>query len=320
MVKAAGDALVVVGTGMAGAKLVEDIYDTDPDRFSIRMFGAEPHGTYNRILLSTVLGGFQDPSKLWIKPLEWYEKRGVLVHVGVKAEAIDRERKVVTGGGGKVEEPYDLLVMATGSRPFVPPMEGAKQQGVFVFRTLDDCATIGAYAQECDRAVVIGGGLLGLEAARGLLNHGLEVTVVEVAPHLIVQQLDAVAGALLKRKLEAMGLRVILDATTTHLLGDGRVTGLRFKDGSTMETDMVVISCGIRPNVEEAKSAGLAVDKAIVVDDQLRTSDPSIFAIGECAQHRGKLYGLVDPVYEQARVLADVLTEAKPKAEYKGSR
>src|SRR5437660_5617389 len=155
-------ALVVVGTGMAGAKVVEEVLARDPDRFAIRMFGAEPHGTYNRILLSTVLGGFQDPSKLWLNPLEWYEKHGVFVHAGVKAEAIDRGRRVVVGGGGKVEEPYDTLIWATGSRPFVPPMEGTKQEGVFVFRTIDDCATIGAYARECDHAVVIGGGLLGL--------------------------------------------------------------------------------------------------------------------------------------------------------------
>jgi sulfite reductase beta subunit-like hemoprotein/bacterioferritin-associated ferredoxin len=161
---------------------------------------------------------------------------------------------------------------------------------------------------------------LGLEAARGLLSHGLEVTVVEVAPHLMIQQLDATGGALLKRKLEAMGVRVLLETATTHLLGDGRVTGLRFKDGTTLETDMVVISCGIRPNVEEARAAGLEVDKAIVVDDQLRTSDPAIFAVGECAQHRGKLYGLVDPVYEQSRILADVLTGAQPSPSYRGSR
>src|SRR5262249_29563500 len=286
----------------------------------IRMFGAEPHGTYNRILLSSVLGGFQDPAKLWINPLEWYEKHGVHVHAGVKAEAIDRDRRVVVGGGGKVEEPYDTLVWATGSRPFVPPMEGTRQEGVFVFRTIDDCATIGAYARQCDRAVVIGGGLLGLEAARGLLSHGVEVTVVEVAPYLLIQQLDPAAAALLQRKLEAMGVRVLLEKATTHLLGDGRVTGLRFKDGSTLETDMVVISCGIRPNVEEARAAALAVERAIVVDDQLRTTDPAIHAVGECAQHRGRLYGLVDPVYEQARVLADVLTEANPRAAYARSR
>jgi NAD(P)H-nitrite reductase large subunit len=239
----------------------------------------------------------------------------------VKAEKIDRQDQVVVGGGGKVAEPYDQLVIATGSRPFVPPMEGTNQQGVFVFRTLDDCAAIGGYAQDCDRAVVIGGGLLGLEAARGLLSHGMEVTVVEVAPHLMIQQLDPAGGALLKHKLEAMGVRVMLQMATTQILGEnGRVTGLRFKDGSTLDTDMVVVSCGIRPNVDEAKAAGLNVDKAIVVDDQLRTSDPTIYAVGECAQHRGKLYGLVDPVYEQARVLADVVTGAKPQAAYKGSR
>jgi nitrite reductase (NADH) large subunit len=313
-------ALVVVGTGMAGAKVVQEVLDRAPERFTIRMFGAEPYGTYNRILLSSVLGGFKDPDRLWLNPLDWYESRSVFVHCGVKAETIDRKNQVVIGAGGKVAEPYDTLVLATGSRPFVPPLEGTQQRGVFVFRTLDDCQVIGSYAQECDRAVVLGGGLLGLEAARGLLSHGLEVTVVEVAPHLMVQQLDATGGELLKRKLESMGVRFLLNTATTHLVGDGRVNGLRFKDGSTLATDMVVISCGIRPNVDEAKAAGLVVERAIVVDDQLRTTDPSVYAVGECAQHRGKVYGLVDPVYEQARVLADVLTDAKPGAAYTGSR
>ena len=313
--------MVVVGTGMAGAKVVEEVLTREPGRFSIRMFGAEPHGTYNRILLSSVLGGFHDPNELWLNPLDWYEKHGIFVHPGVKVENIDCHNRVVVGGGGKVAEPYDLLVLATGSRPFVPPMEGTQQRGVFVFRTIDDCATIGAYARDCDRAVVIGGGLLGLEAARGLLSHGLEVTVVEVAPHLMIQQLDPAGGALLKLKLEGMGVRVLLNTATSHLIGeDGRVVGLRFKDGSTLETDMVVISCGIRPNIEVARDAGLAVERAIVVDDQLRTSDPAVHAVGECAQHRGKLYGLVDPIYEQARVLADVLTGSRPEAVYGGSR
>src|SRR5262249_18987998 len=151
------------------------------------------------------------------------------------AETIDREKRLVVGGGGKVAEPYDCLVLATGSRPFVPPLEGTRQRGVFVFRTLDDCATIGAYAQECHPALVLGGGLLGLEAGRGLLSHGIEVTVIEVAPHLMVQQLDATGGALLKQKLEALGVRVLLETVTTHLLGDGCVTGVRFQDGSTLE-------------------------------------------------------------------------------------
>jgi nitrite reductase (NADH) large subunit len=320
MIKANRPTLVVVGTGMAGAKVVEEVLARDPDRFAIRMFGAERYGTYNRILLSSVLGGFQDPARLWLNPLAWYEKNGVFVHSGVRAEAIDRARREVAGGGGKVAEPYDVMVLATGSRPFVPPVQGTDQRGVFVFRTLDDCETIAAYAEKCERAVVIGGGLLGLEAARGLLSHGLAVTVVEVAPHLMVQQLDPVGGALLKRKLEALGVRILLGTVTTHLLGDGKVTGLRFQDGTTLDTDMVVVSCGIRPNVDEARAAGLAVERAVVVDDQLRTTDPAIFAVGECAQHRGRLYGLVDPVYEQARVVADVLTGARPDAAYGGSR
>jgi NAD(P)H-nitrite reductase large subunit len=299
--------MVVIGTGLAGAKVVEETIARAPDRFQIRMFGAEPHGTYNRILLSSVLGGFTDPKQLWLNPLEWYEKNGVFVHAGVRAESIDRTQRTVTGAGGKVVEPYDILVLATGSRPFVPPMEGTDKEGVFVFRTLEDCDAIAGYARQRQRAVVIGGGLLGLEAARGLLSHGVEVTVVEVAPQLMIQQLDPTAAGLLQCKMETMGVRVRLGMSTTHLLGDGQVTGLRFQDGSTLDTDMVVISCGIRPNVDEAKAAGLQVERAIVVDDQLRTSDPAIFAVGECAQHRGKVYGLVDPIYEQARVLVDVL-------------
>ena len=244
-----------------------------------------------------LIHGLATPRKIW----------------NVVVPALSRTRRVVTGAGGKVEEPFDTLVLATGSRPFVPPMEGANQEGVFVFRTLEDCDNIASYARHCSRAAVIGGGLLGLEAARGLLSHGVEVTVVEVAPHLMIQQLDPTGAALLKRKMEVMGVRVLLGTTTSRLLGEGKVTGLHFQDGATLDTDMVVISCGIRPNVDEAKAAGLVVDRAIVVDDQLRTSDPSIFAVGECAQHRGKVYGLVDPIYEQARVLAEVLTNIEDR-------
>jgi nitrite reductase (NADH) large subunit len=321
MIRAARETLVVLGTGMAGAKVVEEVLARDPERYNIRMFGAEPHGTYNRILLSTYLGGFSEPNRIWLNPLEWYDEHGVYVHAGVKAEKIDRGERVVVGGGGKVVEPYDRLVLATGSRPFVPPLQGVDQKGVFVFRTLDDCHAIAAYAQDCDSAVVLGGGLLGLEAARGLLSHGVQVTVIEIAPHLMVQQLDPVGGELLKRKLEAMGVRVLCGAATAALVGEGSVVrGVRFADGSVLDTDMVVVSCGIRPNVEVAKEAGLAVERAVVVDDQLRTNDRAAFAVGECAQHRGKVYGLVDPVYEQARVLADVLTGAAPAASYQGSR
>jgi nitrite reductase (NADH) large subunit len=322
VIRSARDTLVVLGTGMAGAKVVEEVLARDPDRYHIRMFGAEPHGTYNRILLSTYLGGFEETNRLWLNPLEWYGRHGVYVHAGVKADTIDRKEHVVVGGGGKVVEPYDQLVIATGSRPFVPPIEGADLKGVFVFRTLDDCHAIAAYAQDCETAVVLGGGLLGLEAARGLLSHGLKVTVVEIAPYLMAQQLDQTGGELLRHKLEGMGVEVRCGVAATALAGEGgMVTAVTFKDGTTLATDMVVISCGIRPNVEVAREAGLAVERAVVVDDQMRTSDPSAFAVGECAQHRGKVYGLVDPVYEQARVLANVLTGAtNGAAVYTGSR
>src|SRR5262249_20234871 len=180
-------------------------------------------------------------------------------------------------------------------------LEGAGLKGVFVFRTLADCDAIAGWATSARRAVVLGGGLLGLEAARGLLTHGVEVTVVEVAPHLMVQQLDPAAAAILRQQMEGLGVRVLLEKQATRLLGDGAVSALEFRDGSTLEADMVVVSCGIRPNAEIAREAGLRVNRAIVVDDQLRTSEPEVFAVGECAEHQGRVYGLVEPLYEQAK-------------------
>src|SRR5262245_49754761 len=320
MIQVRRPTVVVVGTGMAGARVVEEILARTPDRFHLRMFGDEPHGTYNRILLSHVLGGFADPKQLWLKPLEWYEQKGVHVHAGVRVEQIDRHNRLVSGANGKVVEPYDYLVLATGSRPFVPPIEGTRKAGVFVFRTLEDCSAIGTRARESDRAVVLGGGLLGLEAARGLVSHGVEVTVIETAPHLMPQQLDATAAALLNRKMEAMGVEVLLNKNIAELTGDGHVNGVRFADGSVLDADMVVVSCGIRPNVAEAKASGLPVERGIVVDDQMRTADPHVFAVGECAQHKGVCYGIVEPLYEQAKVLAEVLTGTDARATYPGSR
>ena len=321
IMRARKPAIVVIGTGMAAGRFVEELLGLAPEAYQVRMFGAEKHGTYNRILLSHVLGGDHDPKQLWLNPLDWYESRGVMVHAGIKVDKIDREKREVVGGRGKVVEPYDYLVIATGSRPFVPPMEGNAQKGVFVFRTLEDCTEIAGYAQECDRAVVLGGGLLGLEAAKGLLAHGLDVTVLEVAPHLMAQQLDPAGGALLRKKMEAMGVTVRTGTGATKLIGeDGVVTGVQFADGSVLPTDMVVISCGIRPNVELAKEAGLEVERAIVVNDQLQSSDPNIFSIGECVQHRGKVYGLVEPVWEQAKAAARFLADGNAEVVYEGSR
>ena len=333
--------LVVIGNGMAGARVVEEILKRDAGGFDIAMFGAEPYGNYNRILLSNVLNGSQDATEIFINSLAWYEKNNIRLHAGVKVTAIDRERHVVTGvplrrgaapyaferperagaDADPIEEPYDYVIIATGSRPFVPPMEGFGAPGTFLFRTLDDCSRIAEYAKGCRRATVIGGGLLGLEAARGLLTHGVEVTVLEAAPHLMTAQLDAEAGQILKATMEGMGVKVLCEKITARIVSEnGRVTKLEFKDGGSAETDMVVVSAGIRPITEVGVGAGLTVEKAIVCDDQMRTSDPAIFTVGECAQHRGFVYGLVDPIWEQCNVLADVLTGKNPAAQYRGSK
>ncbi len=331
--------LVVVGNGMAGARVVEEILKRAPDQFDIVMFGAEPYGNYNRILLSNVLNGSQAATEIFMNPLAWYRDNGITLHAGVRATLIDRERKVVIGSPLKkdalayavdaaavpdaapIEEPYDHVIIATGSRPFVPPMEGFGGAGTFLFRTIDDCDQIASYAKDCKRAAVIGGGLLGLEAARGLLTHGVEVAVLEAAPQLMIAQLDPESGEMLRATIEGMGIKVMCEKITTKIVRpNGRITHLDFKDGSTMETDMVVVSAGIRPIAEIATASGLTVHKAIVCDDQMRTSDPAIFSLGECVEHRGRIYGLVDPIWEQANVLADVITGTNPGAAYLGSK
>jgi nitrite reductase (NADH) large subunit len=313
------DRLVVIGNGMAGARLVEDVLAADPGRFAVTMFGDEPYGNYNRILLSNVLNGTQDAKEIFLNPLAWYEENNITLHAGQRVTHIDREAKVVYAGDD-IAEPYDHLVIATGSKPFVPPIQGTTLHGVFVFRTLDDCRNIADYARGCRKAVVIGGGLLGLEAAKGLMTHNLEVTVVEVAPWLMTVQLDEAGGAVLRQTIERLGIHVRTGTSTSHILGGRNVTGVRFADGTEQPADMVVISAGIRPNVEVAKECGLACERGIVVDDQLRTSDPSVSAVGECAQHRGMVYGLVAPLWEQTKVLADVLTSRAPERAYAGSK
>jgi NAD(P)H-dependent nitrite reductase large subunit len=318
--------LVVIGNGMAGARLVEDVLSRGgAERFETVVFGNEPYGNYNRILLSSVLAGSHDPKDIFINPLAWYDDNRIKLHAGAGVARIDRAGRTVHGGDGVVEA-YDRLVIATGSVPFVPPLEGlvgpdgAWKPGAFVFRTLDDCAAIAAYGSGVRTAAVIGGGLLGLEAARGLVNQGLEVHVVHLMPHLMEVQLDAAAGSILGRTLEGMGVHVHVEKSTTAVLGDERVTGLAFKDGSSLDCDMVVISAGIRPNVALAREAGLTVERGIVVGDDITSpTDPRVHAVGECAQHRGKVYGLVAPLWEQTRVLADRLSGKKPGAVYEGS-
>ncbi len=311
--------LVVIGGGMASARAVEEIEARAPGRFAITIFAAEPYPVYNRVMLSEVLAGTKSPEAIFLNSPSWFEERGIQFISGAKVEEIDCGRKRVRAHGG-AEAGYDRLIIATGSLPLVPEITNVATPGVFVFRTIEDCRLIASYARRCRRAAVIGGGLLGLEAARGLMGHGLEVTVVEVMPHLMVQQLDEEAGRMLARMVEGLGLRLLFEKATERVLGSGRVSGLRFKDGTELETDMVVVSCGVRPNVRLAVEAGLRVERGIVCDDRMRTSDPAIYAVGECVEHRGKTYGLVAPLYEQARVLAGHLTGADPNAAYRGSR
>jgi nitrite reductase (NADH) large subunit len=310
--------LVVIGNGMAGARLLEDVLACDPTLFDITVFGDEPYGNYNRILLSNVLNGTQDAKEIFLNPLAWYEENGITLHAGQRVTAIDREAKTVSAGDLSV--PYDYLVFATGSKPFIPPIPGTPLRGVFAFRTLDDCRNIAEYAKQCKTAVVIGGGLLGLEAAKGLMTHNVEVTVVEMAPWLMSVQLDEAGGKVLGQTIAKLGIKALTGTSTKELLGHMHVTGVKFADGSEIPADMVVISAGIRPNAELAKDCGIAVEKAIVVDDQLRTNDPAVFGVGECVQHNGMIYGLVAPLWEQTKVLAKVLTGADPTATYTGSK
>ncbi len=319
--------LVVIGNGMAGARTVEEILARGgADQFDITMFGEEPTGNYNRILLSNVLNGSYSEDDIFLNTLSWYEENNIRLLSGKRAAGLLRRAKLAYGEDG-VPEPYDKLIIATGSRAFIPPIEGvtmidgSMKPGVFVFRTLDDCRNIAAWAKGKKTAAVIGGGLLGLEAARGLQNFGLDVHVIHNSGHLMQQQLDAGAGAILKTSMEALGLHVHLKKNTTTVIGPEHVLGLRFADGATIECDTVIISAGIKANWEIAAGCGLQVERGIVVDDQMRCpDDPDIYAVGECAQHRGHMYGLVAPLWEQAKVLADHITGRNPKAEYTGSK
>ena len=319
--------LVVVGNGMAGARAVEEILARGgKDQFNITVFGDEPYGNYNRILLSNVLNGSQDPTEIFLNPRDWYAANDVTLHAPARVTHIDRTNKTLDSDAG-ISASYDLLMVATGSRPFIPPIDGITMEdgkfkpGIFVFRTIDDCHKIAGYATKSRKAVVIGGGLLGLEAARGLLNYGVEVHVVHAMPWLMNNQLDRPAGNILRAEMEKLGVKFHLEKLTSSIDGDESVTGLTFKDGTQLPCDMVVISAGIIPNSEVGAECGLTVKRGIVVDDQMRSiDDPSVFVVGECAEHNGKLYGLVAPLWDQGQVLADVITGQNSSAAYKGSK
>jgi nitrite reductase (NADH) large subunit len=321
--------LVVVGNGMAGVRAIEEILlRGGGESFDITVFGDEPYGNYNRILLSNVLAGSDGADEIYLNGLDWYNDNDIDLRAGVRVVRIDRFARLVHADDGSVTR-YDYLILATGSRSFFPPMTGlwaddkALTDGVFGFRTLDDCVGMITQASHRTKAVVIGGGLLGLEAARGLQNRGLTVDVVHAGPTLMNAQLDDVAGGILRKSVQGIGITVHLDKRTTEVRTDehDRLAGIVFSDGSSIDCDMLVIAAGIRPNVGLAQRAGLTVERAIVVDDHMRSiDDDNIYVVGECAQHRGQVYGLVAPLWEQATVLADHVTGTDRSAAYHGSR
>jgi NAD(P)H-dependent nitrite reductase small subunit len=320
--------LVVIGNGMAGMKVVEELLEVAPNVYEITVFGAEPHGNYNRILLSPVLAGEKTIADIIINPIEWYREKGVTLHAGDPVVSIDRVRKVVRSSNG-IEAPYDRVLLAAGSKPVMLPVPGKDLPGVVTFRDLQDVDAMLEASRTHNKAVVIGGGLLGLEAANGLLKQGMDVTVVHIFDTLMERQLDRAASALLKDSLEKRGLKFRMPAKTVEILGTGqnepgnapapaqapshaphaRVCGVKFDDGSTLDADLVVMAVGIRPNVDLAHAAGLRCDRGVLVDDTMLTYDPSIYAVGECVQHRNSTYGLVAPLFEQAKVCATHLAE-----------
>ncbi|BBX69701.1 nitrite reductase large subunit [Mycolicibacterium psychrotolerans] len=320
--------LVVVGNGMAGVRALEEILARGGgEQFQITVFGDEPYGNYNRILLSNVLAGSDDPTQIYLNALDWYADNDIDLRAGVRVVRLDTFAHLVHADDGSTLH-YDKLILATGSRSFFPPMTGlwaddkTLADGVFGFRTLDDTAAMIAEAGTRSKAVVIGGGLLGLEAARGLQNRGLTVDVVHAGPTLMNAQLDDPAGSILRKSVESLGIGVHTDKRTTEVIvTDGRLSRIRFSDGSQLDCDMLVIAAGIRPNVGLAQRAGLTVERAIVTDDHMRSvDDDDVYVVGECAQHRGQVYGLVAPLWEQAKVLADHLTGADLTSSYHGSR
>lgn len=311
--------LVVVGNGMAPGRALERLLETAPSRYDVTIFNAEPRVNYDRIMLSPVLSGEKTFEEIVIHGDGWYVKHGVTLYKGARVTAIDREAMTVSAqfvtsdsGQAALQPPltvaYDKLIIATGSRPIIIPVPGHDLAGVLSYRDLDDVNAMLLAAKSRGNAVVIGGGLLGLEAAAGLQEQGMDVTVLHLMPTLMERQLDAAAGHLLKRAIEARGIKVITRANTKAIRGIGKVQAIELDDGTTLPADLVVMAVGIRPNAGIAKEAGLEVNRGIVVDRHMRTSDPQIFALGECAEATGEVYGLVAPLYEMANVIAAQLT------------
>ncbi|KRE06799.1 hypothetical protein ASE61_24280 [Bosea sp. Root670] len=307
--------LIIVGNGMAATRLADELSQRALGRYSIAVIGDEPRLAYNRVLLSPLLAGEIGGSEIELKPAEWWRARGVSTFYGRAVTVIDRAAKTVTLSDG-LSLPYGKLVLATGSRPLMPPVPGFELPGVATFRDVADAARFRAVAAGA-HVVVIGGGLLGLEAAYGLARIGGKVTLLHLADRLMERQLDREGASLLAAAMAARGIDIRLNCTAERFVGEGRVEAVELPDGSAIPADLVVVAIGVRPRVELAVAAGLDVNRGIDVDDGLASSDPAIFAIGECAEHRGQTYGLVEPAYEQARVLAARLADRRER--YTGS-
>ncbi|MEL6583717.1 MAG: FAD-dependent oxidoreductase [Pseudomonadota bacterium] len=301
--------LVVIGAGMASGRALEHLFEMGGD-YEVTLFGAEPRGNYNRIMLSPVLSGESTFEEIVTHTADWYAQHGVTTRFGERVEEIDRQNKVVKAAGGDVV--YDKLLIATGSDPFIIPVPGKDLAGVMSYRDLDDVELMKSYAARPGaKAVVIGGGLLGLEAAAGLRLRGMEVTVIHLAGHLMERQLDPAAGLLLKQELQSRGITVLTEANTAELRGTDHVEAVLLKSGQMIETDMVCMAAGIRPASGLGRTIGLECNRGIIVDDQMRTSDPDILAVGECVEHQGQVFGLVAPLYDQAKVVAQTLLGAE---------
>lgn len=302
--------LVVVGNGMAGMKVVEELVERYPDLFEIVVFGAEPHGNYNRIMLSPVLGGEKDFNDILIQPRSWYVEQGIQLHAGADKQVvnIDRHKRLVIAADGTTEY-YDRLLLATGSNPTMLDVPGDHLDGVMAFRSIADVEAMLAKARAGCHAVVLGGGLLGLEAASGLRAQGVDVTVIHHRPHILNRQLDARASGLLQQALASRGVKFKLSTQVEALVGDhkGEVTSVQFDDGSHMECGLFIMAIGVQPNIELAKQSGLQCGHGVLVNDTMQTFDPRVYAVGECVQHRNVTFGLVAPLYEQASVCANHL-------------
>ncbi|RVD64469.1 nitrite reductase large subunit NirB, partial [Mesorhizobium sp. M7A.F.Ca.ET.027.03.2.1] len=298
--------LVIIGNGMAPGRMLEHLLEQAPGRYTVTIFNAEPRVNYDRIMLSPVLSGEKAYEEIIIHGDGWYIANNITLYKGHKIVTIDRSAKTVTSDHG-VTEPYDKLVIATGSVPFIIPVPGHDLPGVLTYRDLDDVQAMMLAAQSRAKAVVIGGGLLGLEAAAGLNAQGMDVTVLHVMPTLMERQLDPAAGYLLQRAVEQRGIKVITKANTQAITGNGKVGQVELADGTIIPATLVVMAVGIRPNSALAKQAGIAVNRGIVVDAGMRSNDPDIYALGECAEVNGQVYGLVAPLYEMARVTASQL-------------